>query len=89
MWEFMEDKTVRGEPGQPVAISTKVGWLLSGPVEAQPREKLSSINSQSTRVLRVESESVKDDLDKLWDFDSVGIRERVSVQEEFEQNVNF
>ena len=89
MWEFMEDKTVRGEPGQPVAISTKVGWLLSGPVEAQSREKLTSINFQSTHVLRVESESVKDDLDKLWDFDSVGIRERASVQEEFEQNVNF
>ena len=32
---------------------------------------------------------MKDDLDKLWDFDSVGIRERASVQEEFEQNVNF
>ena len=81
MWEFMEYKTVRGEPGQPVATSTKVGWLLSGPVEVQSREKLSSINFQSTHVLRVESES--------WDFDSVGIRERASVQEEFEQNINF
>ena len=60
-----------------------------GASEAQPREKLSSINSRSTHVLRVESESVKDDLDKLWDFDSVGIRERASVQEEFEQNINF
>ena len=37
----------------------------------------------------MESESVKDDLDKLWDFDLVGIRERASVQEEFEQNINF
>ena len=43
----------------------------------------------STHVLGVESESVKDDLDKLWDFDSVGIRERTSVQEEFEQNIKF
>ena len=51
MWEFMEDKTVRGEPGQPVAISTKVGWLLSGPVEAQSREKLSSINFRSTLAM--------------------------------------
>ena len=82
-------QTVRGERGQPVAISTKVGWILSGPVEAQSREKLSSINFQSAHVLRVESKSVKDDLDKLWDFDSVGIRERASVQEEFEQNINF
>ena len=32
---------------------------------------------------------MKDDLDKLWDFDSVGIRETASVQEEFEQNINF
>ena len=47
------------------------------------------MNSRSTHVLRVERESVKDDLDKLWDFDSVGIRERASVQEEFEQNINF
>ena len=89
MWDFLNDETIRGESGQPVAISTKVGWLLSGPVEAQLKERPSSINFQSTHVLRVASESPKEDLDKLWDFDSVGIRERGSVQEEFEQNINF
>ena len=77
MREFLDDPTIRGEPGQPVAISTKVGWLLSGPVEEQSNEKVSSINFPSTYVLRVESEPSKEDLSKLWGLDSTGIYERL------------
>ena len=33
-----------------MAVSTKVGWVLSGTVENLPREKLSSIQFSSTHV---------------------------------------
>ena len=57
MWNFFDAKSVRGEElgqGGPVAVSTKVGRVLLGPVENLPREKLSSFQSSSTHVLRTE-----------------------------------
>lgn len=58
-------------------------------MEARAKEKLSSINLLSTHVLRVNTESPRDDLNKLWDLDSVGIREKDSVCEAFEKNISF
>ena len=96
IWDFFDGKSVRGEEsgqGGPVAVSTKFGWVLSGPVENLPREKLSSIQFSSTHVLRTESRVVDDtlqgDLDRLWDLDSVGIRDKDTVLEAFEKNLSF
>ena len=76
-----------------MAVSTKVEWVLSGTVENLPREKLSSIQFSSTHVLRTESRVVDDtlhgDLDRLWDLDSVGIRDKDTVLEAFEKNLSF
>ena len=96
IWDFFDGKSVRGEEsgqGGPVAVSTKVGWVLSGLVENLPREKLSSIQFSSTHVLRTESRVVdytlQGDLDRLWDLDSVGIRDKDTVREAFEKNLSF
>ena len=96
IWDFFDGKSVREEEsgqGGPVAVSTKVGWVLSGPVENLPRDKLSSIQFSSTPVLRTESRMVDDtlqgDLDRLWDLDSVGIRDKDTVLEAFEKNLSF
>jgi len=60
-----------------VAVSTTVRWVLSGPVRNLPKERLSSIQFQSTHVLRVDSGSSEDtlykDFERLWDLDSIGI----------------
>lgn len=60
-----------------MAVSTTVGWVLSGPVGNLPKERLSSIQFQSTHVLRVDSGNSDDtlckDFEELWDLDSIGI----------------
>ena len=96
IWNFFDGKTIRGEEsgqGCPVAVSTTVGWVLSGPVGNLPKERLSSIQFQSTHVLRVDSANSDDtmykDFEKLWDLDSIGIREKNTVYEAFEKNVSF
>ena len=92
LWSFFDGKTIRGEAGGPVAVSTKVGWVLSGPTTNLPKERLSSIQFSSTHVLRVGasvSEETDRDLHRLWDFDSVGIREKESVHESFERGVRM
>ena len=60
IWNFFDGNTIRGEESVqvgPVAISTTVGWVLSGPVKNLPKERLSSIQFASTHVLRVDSRS--------------------------------
>ena len=97
IWDFFDCKSIRGEEsvqGDPLAVSTKVGWVLSGPVENLPREKLSIIQFSSTHVLRTESKVVDDTLQgdlpgRLWDLDSVGIRDKDTLLEAFENNLNF
>ena len=79
--------------GCAVAVSTTVGWVLSCPVGNLPKERLSSIQFQSTHVLRVYSGNSDDtlykDFEKVWDLDSIGIREKDTVHEAFEKNVSF
>ena len=94
-WDFVDGKSVRGEesvPGDTVAASTKVEWVLSGPVENLPRENLSSIQFSSTHVLRTKSNVVDDplqgDLDRMWDLNSVGIREGSENNLSFEDGKN-
>ena len=44
----------RGETGDsPVAVSTVLGWVLSGPAEKVPGHKLCGVNFNTTHVLRL------------------------------------
>ena len=76
----------------PVAVSTTIGWVLSGPVKNLPKERLLSLHFSQTHVLRVDSRSndtLYEDFDKLRDLDCIGIREKDTVLEAFEKNVSF
>jgi len=33
LWKFMRGEVVRGEKDEPVAISTSLGWMVSGPLK--------------------------------------------------------
>ena len=85
IWNFFNGMTIRGEESGecgPVSVSTTVDWVLSGPVKNLPKERLSSIQFSSTHVLRVDSRSndtLYEDFEKLWDLDSIGIREKDTV----------
>ena len=58
-----------------------------------PEKKLSSIQFSSTHLLRTESKVVDDtlqgDVDRLWDLDSVGIRDKDTLFEASENNMSF
>ena len=59
IWKFMLGEVIRGETGDsPVAVSTVLGWVLSGPAGKVPGHKLCSVNFNATHVLRTESEPV-------------------------------
>ena len=68
-------------------------WILSGPVEIKHDKRLSSVNLIPTHVLlRANCEStcepianklLEEQIQSLWDLDSIGIRDKQSVHESF------
>ena len=96
MWSLFTGGTRRGENGQgPVASCTTLGWVLSGPVPSEKKStQLSSANFVSAHVLRVSCQSndecsTDELLHRLWDLDSIGIREKATVHKTFLENIFF
>eukprot|EP00794_Sanderia_malayensis_P016165 gene16165-biopygen13734 len=93
LWQFQKGETIRGGPEEPVAVKTSLGWVISGPLKG---EKLASVDANVN--ICVDSmfslaANQKDDLDtkvqKLWDLDSLGIREGNKVHENVLDNISF
>ena len=97
----MLEEVRRGETGDcPVAVSTVLGWVLSGPAGKVPGHKLCSVNFNVTHVLRIESDpvsvvsceedvSLDSAVSSLWDLENLGILGKNSVHDEFLENILF
>ena len=86
-----------------VATNTRVGWVLSGPVQIESEETLSSVNFvATTHVLKVrnniplktcptvEKFSLEETVQRLWDIESLGIRDDTdSVHDSFVKNIFY
>ena len=92
-WWFVTGETRRGGDG-PVAVHTKLGWVLSGTLPME-EEYPTAHNFLTTHVLRVDSTpSTQDTLDEVlhsfWKLESLGVDSKTdSVLEEFTQTVQF
>ncbi|XP_014676190.1 PREDICTED: uncharacterized protein LOC106816151 [Priapulus caudatus] len=91
LWCFQSGRTIRGEIGQPVAVETKVGWVLSGPLKGRISRGGSEtqVNLISRENVRSEQDSIDRDIHKLWDLETLGIRESEDVSEEFADTIRF
>ena len=70
----------------PVAILTKVGWVLSGPISSSNR-----INSTQLAVEHTlqTSESNAYNIQKMWDLETIGITPADETYETFANNLEF
>ena len=92
-WELTTGKIRRGQSG-PVAIHTRLGWVLSGPtaLDRQPTPVTSLI---TTHALRIDSEccdmkELEDTQHSFWKLESLGICEPdKSLCEEFDSMIEF
>ena len=97
LWDFIDGRVVKGKPDEPVAVLTSLGSVLSGLLKIPPRLHVNDRNLVITHVLEVQNqvlqekkqEVLSEELTRLWDFDSLGIRERDSVHENFLKNVRY
>lgn len=92
-WELITGTTRRGKEG-PVAIHTKVGWVLSGPAPSveQDQQSTSLITTHTLRIgaLQHDLESLDETLQSFWDLESLGIKDPDrSVFTEFEESIKF
>ena len=84
------------EEGGPMTIQTRLGWVLSGPVEGLSCRNL-SCNSVSTHTLKVDtlvpeesSQSLDRRLKMFWDLESLGINQsEPDVYSQFEKQISF
>ena len=85
-WSVVQNHVVRGELHGPVAIRTRLGYVLSGPVNAaSAKTQLSTVNVShvmKTECQVIEENLVSDDfllkeeLSKFWDYDTLGVKDR-------------
>ncbi|XP_065058471.1 uncharacterized protein LOC135686212 [Rhopilema esculentum] len=73
-----------GNAGDPVAEETTLGWTLMGPTNSAEDQSCSS-----SLLLTTDKENLSNQIAKLWDLETVGIREENSVEEKFEDTVTF
>ena len=72
-WEFVTGVVSNGTGGL-TAIHTKLGWVLTGPVEVSNSPSLLSSTLITTHALKVTSESLEEQLKSFWDLESLGIQ---------------
>lgn len=91
-WQIVTGETIRGEEG-PVAVSSELGWLLSGPVSGTTNNDTGTV---SNLIISRESDNVfaENPTDKLvntlksfWETENESIQEM--VEEQFLNKLNF
>ena len=76
LWQFQNGNIVSGKPDEPVAVKTKLGYVLSGPLKGiATGEVLVNLMVQNKNV------EIGNNLRKLWDLETLGIRENDVIHE--------
>lgn len=80
-WHFVNGNIVRGPESDPIAISTKLGYVLSGPVRVSVQsQEYSTVNLIKTHFLNIstsgidERSSLDQDIKQFWDLEALGMK---------------
>ena len=96
-WQVVTGSICRGTSG-PVAVHTKLGWVLSGPSSLDEHGRCSmnlSVTQSVTHVLHSETHSVEqstldDQLRSFWELEALGIQEEErTLFDNFASSVKF
>ncbi|XP_028416894.1 uncharacterized protein LOC114541114 [Dendronephthya gigantea] len=89
LWSFQTGTTKRGKSGEPVAIETELGWVLSGPLRVQDIERAEPVQVNFVAQRLSSEDSLESNVQKLWSFEGLGISEEDKVHEEFLDEISF
>ena len=93
-WKLVTGKVIHEGDG-PIAMQTRLGWVLSGPVPGLLCQ--TTCNLVSTHLLMVDAympeesgQSLDSTLKKFWDLESLGVNQDTpDVYAEFERRISF
>ncbi|XP_048580427.1 uncharacterized protein LOC116614572 [Nematostella vectensis] len=78
-------RTIRGARDEPVAIQTTLGWVLSGPLQGDE----GGVSNVNLIGCDLSSSNVESEVVKLWDYETLGIREENEVHESLKDGIVF
>ena len=85
-WSLVTGRVIKGKTG-PIAIHTKVGWILSGPASSQATVNLTLTSAHTLKVDTFIAEpSLDDRLKQFWELEALG---RVSSVREVSSENQF
>ena len=89
LWHFQKGCTIRGNFDEPVAVETELGWVLSGPMKG--RDTSSDVHFTQVNFIASSVEEQESlDVQRLWDLETLGIREITDqIHESFENCISF
>ena len=90
LWNFQMGEAIRGGPGEPVAVRTTLGWVLSGQIKSEKLLINDSVNVNLVHdTLTSSRREIESSFHKLWDLDSLGIKENDRVHEDVIDHIEF
>ncbi|XP_057297885.1 uncharacterized protein LOC130628870 [Hydractinia symbiolongicarpus] len=86
-YSFVTGEVVRDPRGGPIAINSKLGWILSGGEQSKANES----SCMEVHACRVDTENtiLRDELNKFWQIESIGDGENENVLSSFKQTLEF
>ena len=95
-WSVVTGKTNTGKNNGPVAVESKFGWVLKGPVTSFEVSTNLTFESEYSHVLflntdqSVRNENINFNMNRSWDLETIGIREKEdSNLHDFQDSIYF
>ena len=90
LWDFQQGETIRGGRHEPVAVKTTLGWVLSGQLKGKFTAEANDANVNFViDSRRQEVKQIDEEVQKLRDLDSLGIREGNKSHEHLIDDISF
>ena len=90
-WLFMTGGCIKADSGGPVALESRLGWVLSGELQNCKETSSTATNFAQTHVLFAQEQNHSDQISKFWSLESIGIHleKENSVYQQFEEEIRF
>ena len=72
-WLFMTGGCIKADSGGPVALESRLGWVLSGELQNCKETSSTAANFAQTHVLFAQEQNLIDQISKFWSLESIGI----------------
>ena len=91
MWEFQKGWKLQEELEEPIAVETKLWWVLSSPLRGKEPDSKQEVvvNFVAQDSIAIARDSLESTIGKLWDLESLGIKTSDKVHKSFENDISF